>query len=331
MKLKKTFPIMVLILVFSVVSAFGAQPIKKLQASKTLPPEVQQAEKMAKERIPNPPAQRASLQDLGRKKMKRVPKTPPPEVQQAEKMAKERIPNPPTQRSSVQDLGRKKMKRTSKTPPPEAIEAEKIARERVTHSRQKRLSVSELKEKLKSTPQGREKLEMINKGQRPTSLLETEKGFSLTWLNPFNVSEAQAGVFSVTLDNTNSFSARPSAFAYMYNVTLYDGANSRQWPIINRSSSNNGRVMIIASIPTEGWYLINILAGYQGQARLEHPSERGIIEIIETWDFTNSPYSTNDYLTVQYLSPGTHYFYFKPEFNRYSMQQIWRITIDSFN
>lgn len=287
MKLRQTIPIMLLFLIFVATTVFATQPIRKLQATKTLPRENQAIEKMAKENVPNPRAQRLSVKDLGRKKIKKATKTLPRENQAIEKMAKERIPK----------------------------------------SREKRLSVNELKEKLKNSQKGREKLEMINRGHKPTSSLSMEKEFSLAWLNPFTVSEVQAGAFSVTLDYTNSFLAGYNiAYSHMYNVILAPGSYHRNVPTISNHYGKLGHAGFLVKIPTEGWYLINVNAGGQGQAKLDH-SGTGTLE---SWDFTTSSSYWNDHLTAEYLSAGTHVFYFKPAFNRTGYVRINRITIDSF-
>ena len=70
-----------------------------------------------------------------------------------------------------------------------------------------------LEQRLRALPGEREKLEKVKKGFKPSASVIGEKGLSLSWLNPFSVSEAQAAI-DLYLGSWNKFHAS-SPFAYV--------------------------------------------------------------------------------------------------------------------
>ena len=281
-KFKKPIIVLVLATIFLSVSIFAAQQVKVLKASNT----------------------------------------PPKEAQEIENMAKEKKQEPIAKRRSVQELGRGKMLKASKTPPREALEIENMMREKPVEPRGQRPSVTELKDKLKNMPDQKQKLEMINRGQRPVSSLLKESISSLAWLNPLAATEAWAGTVSLTLDYTNGFYYGNCWAAFFRGYISY-GIYNRNYPIIysyDGYPSYNSYICMRVYAPSDDWYLINVENGYGRAARLE----TSVGEIIETW-----PTGTRDCLTAQYLAAGYHYFYYKVHDSL--QERIFRITIDSWN
>jgi hypothetical protein len=301
---------MVLILVFAAASSFAAPPIKELQPAKTPPPEFQELEKKVNKKMPPPQTKRLSVSEL-KEKLKKDPK----EREKLDRINKGQKPTKELQ--------------SAKTTPPEFQELEKKANKKIPPPQTKRLSVSELKEELKKNPAEREKLEKINRGQKPTSFINKDKKFSLTWLNPFSVSEAHAGTYSWTLNEKNGFyNYSPSrARVYFTNVWYEHTWNQSGLIQVTNLGGYHGYAQLRFNAPKSGYYIINFYVGVDhGRARLDHHGTGTIVR----WDSsTMKPFSFwNNFATLVYLRSGNHYLNFRPEY-RFGLWYFRSVTIDS--
>lgn len=178
-------------------------------------------------------------------------------------------------------------------------------------------ALSQIPKPTKPTPSPRQ--------QKSELTLPEENATVLSWLNPFAVSTAHAqSAFSLHLTPQNRWSSTPYGNLNLYGVTYW--GNYYLYPsLISTTSSlveNRPYVYFNLSVPSEGWYLVNIQGG-RGKAKLRHRSG----PIIETWDFTSQACSTCDYLTAEYLTAGYHYFYFWPDgTNMY----FYSVSVDSY-
>ena len=233
------------------------------------------------------------------------------------------FPGPPTGAGAQQGL---RILKASPQPPKEFQEAEREAKRQIPKAREKRLTKGELERKLQIIPGEREKLQKIKQGYKPTS--QTGKtGFSLSWLNPFSVPEAWASPIDVRLSYNNRFFSRsPNGNAYAVFVGVHSAYYSWYSMSLSTFGTFKGYVYFRFNAPTTGWYILDVYASGRNRATLLKSGS----EIVATWDFGSSTSRWNDYVTMQYLQAGSHYFSFYPAFNKYGITKISSIRITSY-
>lgn len=135
-------------------------------------------------------------------------------------------------------------------------------------------------------------------------------GEILAWLNPFQPSLAEAQAYSWAVNPL-----RPNAQQGSLRMATYGGYQyANRYPIIgprfpwnnHTASENKSFVYFPTSIPTAGWYFIEVLAG-PAQTKLRHNYSG---PIIAAWDHSTTSCYQCYYTTVEYLEAGWHYFYF---------------------
>ena len=267
-------------------------------------------------------------------------KSPPPDVAEREKKEQEagEVPEPPKGRASVKDLEEKvrgrpggnarlekakgkkkgdKVHPASATPPPDVAEREKEEKERG---------------KVPDPPK--------RKGKGPGSLLSR--------LNPFRVTDVWAGeTLTITLSpevdtygrHASLYSSSPYAKAHVYGGHIsnyYPNSEAIQLHGSNivigdvTSTATNPFVYLRISIPTAGWYIVNIraYAYYAGDIVLKHYEAPGYPTIATFSTPHASPWE--DYPELLYLEPGSHYFYWVFTGNTGLYAHVSDITVDSY-
>ena len=163
--------------------------------------------------------------------------------------------------------------------------------------------------------------------QRSEFRLSEENTPLLSWLNPFSVAPAYAqSAFSQYFTPENRYSSSPYGY-----ITLFGASYWGSWYLYGTgfvtmnatNSENKPYVYLLTTIPSEGWYLVNFEAG-RGKAKVRHRSSG---PIIETWDFTSQSCNPCDYLTAEYLTAGSQYFYFWPD---NSSMYFYSASIDAY-
>src|SRR2546426_3253287 len=136
----------------------------------------------------------------------------------------------------------------------------------------------------------------------------------LSWLNPLRVAPAQAQtLFSVVLTPVNNASVCPYSYFYIYGGYYFTGG----WHLIDgylnipsfTTTEGKPNVWIYVTVPSTGWYIINVRGSGRALAKLRHLWNG---PIIETWDFRPATYTCAycDYATMEYLQAGIQQFYF---------------------
>lgn len=250
-----------------------------------------------------------------------------------------------------------RMLKSSPKAPPEFQKMEKEARVKRPKPNTKQLTKEELKQILRGLPGGKEKLEKIDRGYKPTSSLIGNTGLSLSSLNPFNASEALAleqqqqqfqsqlpTPYSVYLTREKKWSSPLPLIARAVLNWLFEGPfhDSSLYPTLrNLFRSNkfgNGYISLYFLIPRTDYYILDIYASGYNSAKLEWS---GYIQtadgayshqtvVLENWDFRNSPNFWNHYTSLQYYQQGWHYIYWYPVYENTTNVNVMSITMYSY-
>lgn len=271
--------------------------IRSLPAAAGPPPEAAQADRMAKEQIPEPPAK-------GQSKGRVLPAatTPPPDAVAAQRAAAQEIP-PPPERARSDELLEKIRARPGG---PERIEAAGKGR---------------APEKL----QGRS-------GESTSVLFETLSNFVIE-----RADAGDTFTLDLTPQVSGSYgqhrglvSSSPSGAAYAYGAYIanWTPTNSSIYLVAYRNDNfahqvSNPFIMAYANIPADGWYIVNVNANIYAPNLNIHHYENGNYVLLE-----NMPKQSGwaDYPTLQYLTAGYHYFYFVLTGSGY----VSRVSFDSY-
>ena len=307
-------------------------------------------------RVTSSEAQRAPEKPAFRK----IPASPGPplETQQMEQEQKD-LPPPPQQRSTVQELeqqllnlpgGREMIEKArvnrrdkviaaSPGPPPEVQQLEEEQKQ-LPPPPQQRPTVQELEQQLLNLPGGREMIEKAKRGERPTGMKWDGAGSFLSWLNPFRVTEAEAGAtFTLTLSHTlnassqyNLYSSSPYGSVYIYGSRESNATPSSTWSTIPRSTKNwgdgtsetlQGYVDMFVGLPADGWYIVSLNASTSGSVSLRHYEKGEVYPVLQMWTLGNG---YKNYPYIAYFAAGTHAFYWTFSANAY----VTRMTVDSY-
>ena len=167
-----------------------------------------------------------------------------------------------------------------------------------------------------------------------SDFLRPTQGTSLLgWLNPFGASEAFAqSTVSVHLDpqNSRSGSGTPYSRMYGYGVNMISPTQFQLNGYYSFSigsstyTENQPYVLLLFKAPAEGHYIIDF-EGSRSKTKLRH---NWFGPIIETWDLTAQSSYRSNYVTMEYLEQGFHYFYFWPDGN--SVLYVYSVDITSY-
>ena len=144
----------------------------------------------------------------------------------------------------------------------------------------------------------------------------------LSCMNPFRVEDAEAGTpFTLTLSHTlnrsskyNLSSASPYGLAHFFGVWEGSEAPSNTSSYISRSTQNwgdstsetlQGYVVMSATLPADGWYIVSLNACTPGIVSLRH-YEGGAYPVLQAWTLG---VFYKDYPHMAYFSAGTHHFF----------------------
>ncbi len=246
---------------------------------------------------------------------------PPPDAVEAERMEKEKIPEPP---AKGQSKGR--VLPTAAAPPPDIAAAEQAAKQEIPPPPGKARPEA-LLEKIQSRPGGAKRVDDAKQGKGPmksqgrsgdstSSVLET--------VGAFLMMQAEAGD-TFTLDLTPQVAGSDGRHTGLYSSSPYGYASARGALVSYYYPSNssiylqagsfspfayqvsNPYVYSVVNVPADGWYIINVNALLYAPTLNIHHYEGGSYVLLE-----NMPKQPGwaDYPTLQYLTAGTHYFYF---------------------
>lgn len=210
----------------------------------------------------------------------------------------------------------------SPTPPP----GEDIGPPPDQASRQRPTRES-LLEKMRQMPGGPEMLEEAKRRGARIGMGPVESESSLSWLNLFEVKEAEAtGTFSLTLDPSNTwYSSSPFGSVSFYGAAAgasYSSTTSVRLYVV--SSTLTGTQVTQPSLsftfkaPSDDWYIVNIEAWWINiaNATLKH-YEGGAYPVVKTWDYGGKTGPTQSYPALLELTAGNHSFYWLPSSSVY--------------
>jgi hypothetical protein len=193
--------------------------------------------------------------------------------------------------------------------PEEVLKDQQEAKRKLPKPPEGKLTRKGLEQRLQALPGEREKLEKVKKGFKPSASVIGEKGFSLSWLNPFSVSEAHAAV-DLNLTNSNKFySSSPYAYVIFKQVTRYYSYYYWYTVFMTQVGTYKPYAYLHFTAPSTGWYIINFRA-WGTKAHINHYGS-GTQGTVANWNFSSSKW--NDFVTMQHLGAGGHYFYWYPD------------------
>ncbi len=327
-----------LVLSFAVAPGLAQQgaaqsDIRSLPSSANPPPDVAEMQKMAAEKIPDPPPK-----GQGKGNALKASATPPPDVAEMQKLAAQKIPDPPPK-----GQGKGKALKASATPPPDVAEMQQEAKKPIPSPPGKAKQL-DLIEKISKRPGGAERVDKAKRGHKPDDAGKGQPQSPSTSLlrdvASIFIREANAGE-TLTIDLTPQvdsygnhrglYNASPRASAYFHCAMVHSGAPNNQrvyltsgaWAALGWSCNNPYAALSIA-IPTAGYYIVNVNAyAFSGLPILIRHYESGGPTIIETLAWVSG---WADYPTLQYLEAGYHNFYFVLPRGGY----VSRISVDSY-
>jgi len=325
MKRFRIILIVAIVMAFSAIPVFSGPPtgvvappeMRMLQASPQPPKEIQDLEAQAKKMTEIPLGRQLTKGEL-EQKLQLIP------------TEREKLNNAKANRKGNLTI------MAAPQPPREIQDLETQAKKMTEIPLGRQLTTGELEQKLQLIPAEQGKLQRIKQGYKPTSQAR-ETGFSLSWLNPFRVTEAWASTFDVTLSPANGWYLHtyPQPVpAYAIFGGALTGAYYSKFPTLgsfyyvnNMVPAYKGQACIGFYAPVAGYYIIDVVAGNKNRASLVSSSS-GVA--VATWDFASSTTSWNDHVTIQYLNVGGHWFLFKPEYNVSGSTPVSSIRITSY-
>ncbi len=282
----------------------------KLRASATPPAHVQQEEQLEKQGLPQGQQKRAlntregvlqKMRSLKTGNARHASAKPPSRMAQEEQLEKEGLPQGQQKRTlntregvlqKMRSLKTGNARRASARVPSHMAQEEQLEKQAPPPRNRPRPNRNILLQKLRNLPGGREMMEDAQRRGARIGMASDRNGFSLAWLNPFNVAEAEAqGAFSVTVDPSNSwYSSSPYAVAKFYgakagyygSTSTYETLFPTSW-IINGNNVTKPYISYLVNIPQEGWYIVNFEGYGQGQATLKHYAGPGTFDTVQTW------------------------------------------------
>ncbi len=274
----------------------GAEKIRALPAAASPPPEAAAEERLAAEKIPEPPAK-------GNAHGRALPAaaSPPPEAA-AEQAAQQEIPAPPGRANAAQLV--------------EKIRARPGGAERADAAKQG-----------KAPGKGQS-----GQGQSTSNVMKTLGSFLLSDARAgetFTL-DLTPQVSGTTGAHSGLYSSSPYGFVNFYGARVTNWTPRNSYVYLSASANSglgyqvtNPYVYSGFNAPADGWYIININAIVYGSNLTIRHYESGSYVVLE--DFPRQS-GWADYPMLQYLTAGYHYFYFVLPGGGY----VSRISYDSY-
>ncbi len=263
---------------------------------------------------------------------------PPQQVVEEEKRLQRATPNPPAKGKGV---GHKP--RPASSEPPASEQALQAQLNRKVPNPPGRANKKRLEDRIRNLPGGNDRADAARGGKPPGAAGQNETGANLSkqssaegllaQLRSFFIDDAYAqATLSFDLTPPSNWSSGQGSSAYFYNALVGSGLPNNSYVLTgpynfsNVGGSTQTPIMALyLSVPSDGWYIINMNAFTNGANTLSvRHYEGGSYPVIATFAMQTSAYA--DYPMLEYLSAGMHYFYFAMT----SYTYVSRISVDSY-